>query len=90
MNALRSLSLALLLALAGSTVQQGCTPYMADPENLRDPVCGRRVDKSHAFLRLYDSWEYYFDSEDCANKFDRHPARYVDMVHYVLENQDGG
>jgi YHS domain-containing protein len=67
----------------------GCTPYQPDRDHLKDPVCGRRVQPDRAIVRCYDGWEYYFDSEDCARKFDLHPARYVDMVHYVLEHQDG-
>jgi len=75
--------------LAGCVSWQGCTPYEPDPQNLKDPVCGARVQRDQAIIRRYDNWEYYFDTEDCARKFDRHPGRYVDMVHYVLEQQDG-
>jgi Cu+-exporting ATPase len=50
-------------------------------ETVQDPVCGKRVDKRTAaaereLLRKI----YYFDSEDCARKFDAHPARYYDVA----------
>jgi YHS domain-containing protein len=87
MNALRRIVCCFLLA-AGALCP-GCTPYAPDPENLRDPVCGARVQLDRAIIRYYDQWAYYFDTEDCARKFEQHPARYIDMTHYVLERQDG-
>jgi YHS domain-containing protein len=83
------MKLILRLVLALCVGAQGCTPYQPGPDQLRDPVCGRPVQLDRAIIRYYEQWEYYFDSEDCARKFDAHPARYVDMTHYVLERQDG-
>jgi YHS domain-containing protein len=79
----------LRLVLGIGVLAQGCTPYQTPRDQLRDPVCGRPVQFDRAIIRYYDEWEYYFDSEDCARKFEAHPARYVDMTHYVLERQDG-
>jgi YHS domain-containing protein len=90
MERYRSISRVILFAVLVACVpMQGCTSFRAGPEQLRDPVCGHPVQPDQAILRIYDRWEFYFDSEDCAQKFDAHPARYIDTYYYVLENQDG-
>jgi len=64
-----------LLALGGCTLNDRLV------ESVRDPVCGKIVEKKTAaaereLLRKI----YYFDSEECARKFDAHPARYYDVA----------
>jgi YHS domain-containing protein len=73
-------SATLLLMIAGCTLTNQTTA--------NDPVCGVEVAKQNAITRHYDDWDYYFDSEGCARKFDAHPARYVEMSHYVLNPRD--
>jgi len=77
------------VVLVPCVLAQGCALGPPGSDELRDPVCGRPVSPDRAIHRHYDRWEYSFDSEDCARKFDEHPARYIDMYYYVLENQDG-
>jgi len=72
---MKGLVISVLLAIGGCTLNDRLV------ETVQDPVCGNRVDKRTAaaereLLRKI----YYFDSEDCARKFDAHPARYYDVA----------
>ena len=43
-----------------------------------DPVCGREVDPQHPGAQsVHDGTTYYFDSQDCKQKFDSSPTFYI-------------
>jgi YHS domain-containing protein len=68
-----------VLLVIVSSVIGGCTLNDRLAESVRDPVCGKVVEKKEAVAeRELLRKAYYFDSEDCARKFDAHPARYYD------------
>jgi len=73
----------LLLAVAGCTLND----RLRDP--LRDPVCGVLVEKAEApATRTFLRKAYYFDSEECARRFDAHPARYCDVASTMYPEYD--
>jgi Cu+-exporting ATPase len=44
----------------------------------QDPVCNMQVDEKNAAGRLeYQGQTYYFCSENCKERFDQNPQRYV-------------
>ncbi len=44
----------------------------------RDPVCGMTVDeKTPVVTVIYENKEYYFCSEQCAEKFKEEPKKYA-------------
>ena len=70
-----------LARLAVLLLGSGCTVNDRLRESVHDPVCGHVVEKAKAattrdFLRK----TYYFDSDECAQRFDAHPARYCDVA----------
>jgi YHS domain-containing protein len=72
-----------LLTMAGIlwVAMGGCTLNDRLLDSARDPVCGRVVDKKQAGAsRELLRKTYYFDSEECAGKFDAHPGRYYDVA----------
>jgi Cu+-exporting ATPase len=49
--------------------------------NYSDPVCGKIMDDSQkAYTYQYQDKTYYFDSEDCINKFKQAPESYVNTT----------
>jgi YHS domain-containing protein len=43
-----------------------------------DPVCRREVDRHEAVEEIrYGDFTYYFDSQDCAERFRREPERFI-------------
>jgi len=69
-----------LLSL-GVLAASGCTVNDRLLESVRDPVCGRTVEKKKAVAeREHLRKTYCFDSEECARTFDAHPARYCDVA----------
>ena len=43
-----------------------------------DPVCGMQVEEQNAAgLSEHQGTTYYFDSEECMNKFNQHPEQYA-------------
>ena len=73
-------SLTVVLAM-GLLAVGGCTLNDRLLETVRDPVCGRSVEKKNAVAeRDLLRKTYYFDSEECARKFDAHPGRYYDVA----------
>ncbi|HVE42978.1 MAG TPA: YHS domain-containing protein [Planctomycetota bacterium] len=67
----------------------GCTLNDRLTESVRDPVCGNVVEKKKAAaLRDLLRKTYYFDSEECARTFDRHPARYYDVASGMYPEYD--
>ena len=43
-----------------------------------DPVCGREVDRHEAAEEIrYGEFTYYFDTEECADRFRREPERFI-------------
>lgn len=48
-----------------------------EPE-VRDLVCGMHIKKREAgWVSYYKGIDYYFDSSDCKNKFDKDPEKYI-------------
>jgi Cu+-exporting ATPase len=45
-----------------------------------DPVCGKSVDESTGLNATYRGREYYFDSEECLNRFELDPAQYLERA----------
>lgn len=46
-----------------------------------DPVCGMSVEEQDAAgFSEYKGTTYYFESEDCINKFNEHPEQYADKT----------
>jgi len=72
-----------LLAAVGCTLNDRLT------ETVRDPVCGKVVEKSGATAtRDLFRKTYYFDSDECARTFDLHPARYYDVASGMYPEYD--
>ncbi|MCC6484018.1 MAG: YHS domain-containing protein [Armatimonadetes bacterium] len=47
---------------------------------VKDPVCGRQVSPDQArFSTDVEGTKYYFCSEECKQKFEDDPRRYVDV-----------
>lgn len=47
-------------------------------EEVKDPVCGMKVDSSKALYKSeYEGKTYYFCSEGCKKKFDANPLQFV-------------
>ena len=42
-----------------------------------DPVCGMTVNPRTAIKETYDNQTFYFDSEECAEKFRENPHAYL-------------
>lgn len=49
------------------------------PEEDRDPVCGKMVSKAVAKTSVHDGLAYYFCSTDCRDAFESPPSKYVDQ-----------
>jgi len=51
----------------------------AQPEKVKDVVCGMTIDpaKAKGGKSDYKGKTYYFCSDDCKKKFDKEPAKYV-------------
>jgi YHS domain-containing protein len=80
LNRCRRIVGSVLLAMGLGAIG-GCTLNDRLLESVHDPVCGRMVEKKHAFAeRELLRKIYYFDSEECAREFDAHPARYYDVA----------
>ena len=48
---------------------------------VRDPVCDREVSENDAAATSYYAGDrYYFCSDDCKQRFDRDPERYVSRL----------
>ncbi|MBI3856308.1 MAG: YHS domain-containing protein [Planctomycetes bacterium] len=77
-------------ALAGLLLWAGgCTLPDRRLDAVRDPVCGRIVEKKSATASLtYLRKVYYFDSEECLRTFDAHPARYCDVASALYPEYD--
>jgi YHS domain-containing protein len=44
---------------------------------VKDPVCGMEIDSEKAFAkREHEGRTFYFDSQDCVDKFDADPHKY--------------
>ena len=44
----------------------------------RDPVCGMQVDEKNAAAKVSNSGkDFYFCSQNCADKFKQNPQQYV-------------
>jgi Cu+-exporting ATPase len=58
----------------------GSNPTPQGPsEQVRDPVCGMRVDPANvADIAEYHGKKYYFCARTCAQKFREHPERYTE------------
>lgn len=51
---------------------------MAGDEQVTDPVCGMKINKSDAVASAeHNGKTYYFCSQDCANSFKESPEDYV-------------
>jgi len=71
----------ILVLAIGLVAVGGCTLNDRLLETVHDPVCGKSVDKRNAVAeRELLRKTYYFDSEECARKFDAHPGRYYDVA----------
>lgn len=46
-------------------------------EKETDLVCGKEVEKDKAVTTAYNSKTYYFCSEECKNKFEKDPEKYI-------------
>jgi Cu+-exporting ATPase len=47
----------------------------------KDPVCGMSVDTNNAEATSQKKGKtYYFCSEECKKKFDKHPAQYTEKT----------
>lgn len=44
---------------------------------LKDPVCGREVDKNSEYRSYYGNGTYYFCSKEDKEEFDKQPEKYV-------------
>jgi len=77
-----------LVSLALS-LAAGCSVNDRMRESLPDPVCGKLIDRKTATItRVYLRKTYYFDREECAGTFDRHPARYCDVASAMYPEYD--
>lgn len=48
------------------------------PNVVRDPVCGMEINLENAEERsLYQGETFYFCSDQCRNKFDEEPSRFI-------------
>jgi YHS domain-containing protein len=47
-------------------------------EKATDPVCGMEVYPAPQLRSTFESHEYYFCSEECRQKFDTKPEKYID------------
>ena len=57
----------------------------------RDPVCGMEIEPGKAFAtRNHMEQEYYFCSENCVNKFDANPHRFIKMSHEPTSSATNG
>jgi len=44
---------------------------------VKDPVCGMEIESEKAFAkREHEGRTFYFDSQDCVDKFDADPHKY--------------
>jgi len=44
---------------------------------VKDPVCGMEIDSEKAFAkREHEGRTFYFDSQDCVDRFDANPHKY--------------
>ncbi len=57
----------------GSNGGRGWNP----PKTDTDLVCGMAVDPKVSKSSIYDAHAYYFCSQDCRQKFEDSPARYI-------------
>jgi len=46
-------------------------------EQVTDLVCGMKIDRDKAVTTSYKAKTYYFCSEECKNKFEKEPERYL-------------
>ena len=56
------------------------TKFKADPDHLKfatDPVNGKRVDKTEAFIYSYHGHAYFFRSKRTLKKFSKKPGKYL-------------
>jgi YHS domain-containing protein len=84
MRGFRRLVLGVLLPAAS-----GCTLNERLQDSVQDPVCGAVVEKAKApATRTYLRKRYFFDSEECARRFDAHPARYCDVASTMYPEYD--
>ena len=52
-----------------------------EPEKVKDPVCGMKIDPAKASGKSeHKGKTYYFCSEDCKKKFDKEPAKYAEKT----------
>ncbi|MEW6456703.1 MAG: YHS domain-containing protein [Acidobacteriota bacterium] len=52
--------------------------YLRAKEEVKDPVCGMKLAKEEAkFKSEYKGETYYFCSQDCKDKFDKNPEKYI-------------
>jgi YHS domain-containing protein len=47
------------------------------PENSRDPVCGKNVDQSAGYTRMFQGRAYRFCSRQCLDTFEADPNKYA-------------
>lgn len=51
------------------------------PDKARDPVCGMELNPYEALAQTtYQGETYYFCSQDCKEKFDRKPQKYLNEM----------
>lgn len=56
-------------------------------DNYSDPVCGKILyDSEKAYTYQYHDKIYFFDSEDCINKFKQSPESYVNITAITTKN----
>ena len=68
--------------LAAPAAFAGPQEKPAQPEKVKDVVCGMQIDpaKAKGGKSEYKGKTYYFCSEDCKKKFDKEPAKYAEKT----------
>jgi len=66
---------------AGSPLLQAALPIFSEDTMQRDPVCNMQVDEKNAAAKLnHNGKDYYFCSQQCAEKFRSNPQQYTEAV----------
>ena len=63
--------------------------YQEETQTVKDPVCGMELEPSQAYsTTTYQGQTFYFCSQNCEQKFNQNPEKYMAKLKEIVETQE--